>query len=95
MNENPGSAATVVCIIIIIWLGIANYDKSQYITKLGGVIQDCSDTVDQANQNIDEANSSIEDAQGMAWSDYDSMGDALDGLSETEDVDNPCQLPEK
>lgn len=94
MNEEStlGGFGTIL-IIAVVWLGIAVHNQHKQIEQLKDIVSDCDSAVTQANQNIDDLNSNIEDAQSNAWSDYDSMGDALDGLQTGETVSNPCYVP--
>lgn len=92
MDEGIGGFS-VILIIAVIWLGISVHSQNKKIEQLKNTIEDCDSAVTDANQTIDDLNSGIEDAQWNAWSDYDSMGDALDNLTTGDTVSNPCYLP--
>lgn len=94
MDESSRNGLGVVLVIALIWLGVTAYNQHQKIEQMTNTISDCSDAVDNANSNIDDLNSQIDDAQSNAWSDYDTMGDTLDGLTQGDDVDNPCYVPD-
>ncbi|MDB5266181.1 MAG: hypothetical protein JWM39_894 [Parcubacteria group bacterium] len=81
-KENGYKVAAIFLVVVLFFL---NY---QY-QKQKQVLQDYKSALDDANSNIDDANSEIEDAQGNAWSDYDSMGSALDNLTTIDSVPNP------
>ncbi len=93
MEEKTISGIGFLLIIAIIWLGVTVHNQNKQIEQLKGVISDCDSAVTDANNNISDANDQINSAKNEAWSDYDSMGNALDGLQEGEQVDNPCYLP--
>ena len=92
--ENEGTLGVgIVGIIIIISLWVHVNTLNKKIEAREDMINSCSSQIDDANQNIEDANSQIDDAQGNAWSDYDTMGDTLDGLQSTETVSNDCYIP--
>ena len=91
MSEDSASGGfAFILLIAVIWLGITVYDQNKQISQLKGTIDDCSSSVDEANQNISDLNDQISSAQDDAWSDYDTMGQTLDGLQTGDQVDNPC-----
>lgn len=60
------------------WWGPSNVDK------LRSALQD-------ANSEIDSCNQQIYDAKNFAWQDYETMGNALDGLTGCNDVADPTK----
>lgn len=94
MNEGStlGSLGFIL-LIAVIWLGITVHNQNKSIDQLKGIISDCDSAVTEANQNIEDVNSGIDDAQVNAWSDFDTMGQALDDLQQADTVDNPCYVP--
>jgi hypothetical protein len=74
-------------VILILFVGLAflwsNYRelKNEYADNLDV----CEQSLHVANENIDDANDYILNAKDYAWSSYDDMGEALEGL---ETVDN-------
>ena len=60
------------------WWGSSNADK------LRAALQD-------ANAQIDACNQQIYDAKNLAWADYQTMGNTLEGLTGCDDVPDPTQ----
>ena len=82
----------VIAIILFVLL-FFSYTHSHSLSKKNVMLEDrlseYQTALSEANDNIDEANSMIEDAQSNAWSNYQSMGDALDNLSTIDTVSEP------
>lgn len=87
--------AVVVLVISTIGFAVANSNANEEKAQLQSQVDDLTSqnddlqsNLDDANANIDQANDSITTAQGYAWSDYDSMGQALDNMSTVDNVNN-------
>jgi len=89
MNKDSGWIIGIG-IVILIYMGFHINSLNKEVKALQTVVDECSDTVNQANDEITNLNSGIEDAKGNTWSDYDSMGNSLDTLEIGDNVDNPC-----
>ncbi len=95
-DENNFGTVGFIVICVMAW-----YLWSQHsnIVKLQGALSEANYNIDAANSNIEEANTTIEDlntqiedAKGNAWSDYDAMGQALDGLSTGDTVETVSEV---
>lgn len=93
MNDESLGSVVFILVIAVIWLGFTVHNQGETITQLKSIIYSCDNAVTNANQNIDDLNSQIYDAQYSAWSDYDTMGYALENLTTGEVVSNPCDVP--
>ena len=94
MQEGLGGVG-VLLLIATIWLAIIVNNQNDTIATMTNVIHRCSTAVDDANSNMGNMNTQIEDAQYSAWSNYDTMGTTLEGLTVGQFVDNPCEVPAK
>lgn len=66
--------------IIIGVIGWFLWSQHSDIVKLRDALSEANANIDTANNTIEELNSQIDDAKSNAWSDYETMGYALDNL---------------
>lgn len=90
--EERSNGLTILLVIAVVWLMIAGHGHKKTIERLHETIDECSSSIDDANSIIEDLNSGIEDATWAAWSDYDSMGYALENLSTGDTVANDCYV---
>lgn len=100
MNESSADKNVAWLTLTVILLAItafsfynanatANSEKVDLQGQLSDVQsenEDLKSTIDSANGNIDDANQQLSDAQDNAWSDYETMGQTLEGLSTVDNV---------
>lgn len=67
--------------------------QEEEISQLNDLAISYDEALTEANSTIEEANASIETAKYDAWSDYESMGNALDTLDVFYIVEAPEYTP--
>lgn len=81
-----------VIIIAVIWIW-SNYSRINEIETTNSYLEESNSqyqsALEEANSNIEQANSNIEDAQGQAWENYQTMGEALENLETVDTIDEP------
>ena len=91
-SENNNGALVIIIIIAVIWIW-SNYSRISELETaniyLESTISEYQSALGEANDNIEQANSNIEDAQGQAWENYQTMGEALESLETVDIVDEP------
>ena len=94
-DKQIGYYAVAIFILLFSTIGFstANLNASRErdellveVSELTESNENLTAALDNANANIESANDIITTAQGNAWSDYYSMGYALDGLSTVDTV---------
>lgn len=86
MEDESGVFSSIVFGVVVMW-GLGSFFGwwgPSNVDKLRTALQD-------ANAQIDACNQQIYDARNLAWQDYDTMGNALDGLTGCDNITDPTK----
>lgn len=82
--EDKEGGISLILVIVIICLLISNHNLKKQVTE-------CGWNIDLLNDSIDQANNDLSSAHEKAWTNYDTMGSALEELDGSyPNQDNPC-----